>query len=281
MTIARKKLITNTKARAFVCISACCHHGFFTHASSVNKKCDTRILQITLALVIGLAFFEWYASRLSHGLVLVADAIHLFSDGLAVGLSLLTVYLNKKLAARQIPLKIQKIEALTALINSIGTIALSVWVFWEALQRLRFDETQILSYPILLAAIASLAINSINLLLLHSCDRNNLNIKGAFLHVLADIGGSLGSLLAAIAVSIMHWTLADAIISAIVSSLIILCAVPLIVKSLQTLREEMPTHQQTIALGGKFYTLEDLLPNAQQLSIFNTKNFSRAIASDK
>jgi cobalt-zinc-cadmium efflux system protein len=108
-------------------------------------------------------------------------------------------------------------------------------MIWEAFEHWQRPGLEISSTPMVLTAIAGVAVNGINLVLLHRGSRFDLNLKGAFLHVLADLLGSLGVIAAAIAVAVFHWLEADCVISAVIAGLILTSALPLIQQSWKAL----------------------------------------------
>jgi cobalt-zinc-cadmium efflux system protein len=116
-----------------------------------------------------------------------------------------------------------------------GLVAIAFWIGWEAIVRLQSPPVEILSLPMLATASVGLGVNTINIVLLHKDSHHDLNLRGAFLHVLADAASSVGVILAAIAVWTLHWLWADGVISLLVSGLIIISATSLIVQSLKML----------------------------------------------
>jgi cobalt-zinc-cadmium efflux system protein len=132
------------------------------------------------------------------------------------------------------------VEVLAALVNGVGLVAIALWIGWEAIARLQSPPVEILSLPMLATATVGLGVNSVNIFLLHKDSHHDLNIKGAFLHVLADAASSVGVILAAIAVWALNWLWADGVISLLVSGLIIISAAPLIVQSFNSLLAKSP-----------------------------------------
>ncbi len=127
---------------------------------------------------------------------------------------------------------------LAALINGIGLACIAGWIVKEALVRLQSPTTEILGLPMLMTALLGLLVNSFNVFYLHGCSHNDLNIKGVFLHLLADLLSSLGAVLA-IAVIWLNWTWADGVISLSVGAMIALFAAYLVVQSINCLRGQV------------------------------------------
>jgi cobalt-zinc-cadmium efflux system protein len=182
-------------------------------------------LWVVATLVVGFAGVEWGVGYFSHSLTLLADSGHLLSDGLAIALSLLALSLGKlpfirKDARRQI-------EGLAALANGIGLLLLACWIGWEAIAQLHAPPSEVLTLPMLITATFGLGINGLNLTLLHG--QPDLTLRTMFLHVLADAIGSLGAILAAIAVAWQHWFWADGLISLFIAGLLIFLTLPIVV----------------------------------------------------
>ncbi|MBW4695221.1 MAG: cation diffusion facilitator family transporter [Lyngbya sp. HA4199-MV5] len=213
----------------------------------------TKQTQLTIAvLLIGsFAAAELLVGMTSGSLSLIAEAGHMASDSLALGLALLATRLAQPPlpsllsdsligitaeAASESPPKTAW-ETWAALVNGLGLIAIALWIGWEAIQRLQSPPDTIASMPMLVTAGIGLVVNSINIALLHHDSAHDLNLRGAFLHVLADAMSCIGVIVAAIVVSTLHWLWADGVISLLIASIILLGAAPLVVKSTQQLRQ--------------------------------------------
>jgi cobalt-zinc-cadmium efflux system protein len=170
----------------------------------------------------------WY----SHSMALLADASHLFFDCFALLLALLGAWIAQKTNADG-----QRIEIAIALFNGLSLLAIGSGIALEAIWQLQTPSVEILSKPMLAAAAIGLAVNSANILLLHDLSHDDLNLKGAFLHVIADALSSIGVLLAALAVWRMHWLWADSLISLPIAGLIVASALPLVKQSFKLLAE--------------------------------------------
>lgn len=211
------------------CVHSC---TFETKGSNSNK---VRAIWTTLVLVGCFSLVELAIGCWSHSLSLMADSGHMISDSLALGISLLAAWISQFPTASKTNSGYRRVEILSALVNGIGLVALALWIAWEAIVRLSSPPADILSVPMLITAGIGLGVNSVSLILLHPTSKYDINLRGAFLHVLADAISSVGVILAAIAVWVMHWLWADCAIGLFVSGLIVLSAIPLIVHSLNIL----------------------------------------------
>ena len=214
--------------------ASCVHHTTHTNHSSPPAS-KVRLLVTALILICSFALAEFGVGLFSHSLALLADSEHLASDCLALVLALLATWIAQRRRSHHAMPGTGRVEVLAALVNGVGLVAIAFWIAWEALVRLQSPPVEILSLPMLATASVGLGVNSVNILLLHQHSHDDLNLKGAFLHIVADAASSVGVILAALAVWAMHWLWADGVISLLVSGLIIISATPLIIQSFKAL----------------------------------------------
>ncbi len=214
-----------------------CVHNCNSQSESDRRLDKVRLLWTTLVLVSCFSLSELAVSIWSHSLALQAESGHMMSDSLALGLSILAAWFSQR-RSEQVSFGYRRVEVLAALANGMGLVAIAVWIAWEAIARLQSPPTDILSLPMLITAGLGLGVNTINAFLLHDSSHHDLNMRGAFLHIMADLVSSIGVILAAIAVWLMHWLWADGAIGLFVSGLIFVSAIPLIVQSLNLLGEK-------------------------------------------
>ncbi|MDP8966806.1 MAG: cation diffusion facilitator family transporter [Cyanobacteriota bacterium] len=218
---------------------SCVHHT--THGSQLaGTPSKVRLLVTALILIFSFSLAELGVGLFSHSLALLADSGHLASDCLALILALLATWIAQRRRSSDVPSGNGRIEVLAALVNGLGLVAIAFWIGWEAIERLQSPPVEILSLPMLATASVGFGVNSVNIFLLHKDSHHDLNLRGAFLHVLADAASSIGVILAAIAVWALHWLWADGVISLLVSGLIIISATPLIIQSLNALFSKSP-----------------------------------------
>lgn len=215
------------------------HHHSLDHIhncdfdSGSHRLQKVRLLWTVLVVVSCFAVSELAVSIWTHSLALQAESGHMICDSLALGLSLIAAWSAHRF--NQV-IGVVRFEVLAALVNGIGLLAIALWIAIEAIARLQSPPVEILSLPMLITAVLGLGVNSINAFILHEHTHHDLNVRGAFLHIMADVIGSVGVILAAIALWLMHWLWADGLISLLVSGLIFLSAIPLISQSLKQLQ---------------------------------------------
>lgn len=175
----------------------------------------------------------------ANSLALLADAGHMFSDAAALGLSLVAVMLAQRPATSNRTYGFHRAEILAALTNGAALLVLSVLIAREAWGRLS-DPPEVQGGLMLLVASGGLAINVINLMILSGGRHHNLNVRGAWLHVMADTLGSVGAILAGAAIYFLGWSWADPVASFVIASLVLYSAWGLVRETLDVLMEGVP-----------------------------------------
>jgi len=213
-------------------------HGCTCHTLS-NYDRKIKLLWTALIAIASFAAIEFGVGYWSHSLALQAESGHLLSDSFALALSLLAAWIVQRQATRGENFAPGRVEAIAAILNGLGLVAIAVWIALEAVSRLQSPPTEILSLPMLVTAGVGLGVNGFNVFLLHDSSHHDLNVRGAFLHILADLISSVGVIVAAIAIWIMHWLWVDGAVGLFVSSLIFVSAIPLIIQSLNSIRNRV------------------------------------------
>jgi len=184
---------------------------------------------------------ELVAGLVSGSLALVADAGHMLTDVGALGLSLFTAMLARRPADLRRTYGYLRWEILAALVNGAALFGLAAWVVVEAVGRIA-QPRPIQTGIFLLVAAVGLLVNLASLRVLHGTHHGSLNVRAAYLHVLGDALGSLGALGAAVLIRLTGWTVADPIVSILLSLLILAGAWRLLKESTDILLEAVPAH---------------------------------------
>jgi cobalt-zinc-cadmium efflux system protein len=214
------------------------HHDEHSDQGDQGDQASRKVRRLTYVffLVASFSVIELAIGSYSHSMSLLADAGHLFSDCFALLLALLGAWIVKRSKSNEGGESgDRRVETAIALFNGFSLLVIGGGVGLEAIVQLQSPATEILSLPMLIVAIVGLGVNSINILLLHDHSHEDLNLKGAFLHIIADALSSVGVLVAALAVWKMHWLWADGVISLFIALLIMTSALPLIQQSLKLL----------------------------------------------
>jgi cobalt-zinc-cadmium efflux system protein len=199
----------------------------------------SRRLILVVAITASFMVVEAVAGWLSGALALLADAGHMLIDVAALTLSAFTAWLAQRPASPKRTFGYLRLEILAALVNGVALVGISVGITVEAIQRVK-DPHAIDALMFLVVAALGLGVNLVSLRLLHGLRHGSLNVRGAYLHVLGDALGSVGALLAAVIVALTGWTQADAIVSIVLSVLILFGAWSLLRESVNVLLEAAP-----------------------------------------
>ena len=215
------------------------HHrdGGHTHADAPARE---RRLLFAFALTLCTLCAEAVGGVLSGSLALLADAGHMLVDALALLFAWLGARFARRPADALRSFGYARLEVLVGYSNALLQFALVAWIVFEAVTRL-FAPGEILSGMMLGVAIAGLLVNVLVLRVLHTHDEHDLNIAGARLHVIGDLLGSAGAVVAALLIRWAGWNWADPVVSVLVSVLILRSAWHLLRRSAHILLEGTPT----------------------------------------
>jgi len=193
------------------------------------------VLGLTATFLVVEAVGGWVAGSLA----LLADAGHMLTDVGALGLSLLTAWIARRPANDEKTYGYQRWEILAALVNGTALFGIAGWVVVEAVRRIG-EPPPVRVGLFLGVAVAGLAVNLISLRILHGTHQHNLNTRGAYLHILGDVLGSVGAIAAAVVIGLTGWRLADPLISIAIALLILIGAFRLVRESTEILLEAVP-----------------------------------------
>jgi cobalt-zinc-cadmium efflux system protein len=211
-------------------------HG---HAND-HRSASRRALLLVLGLTLAFTVVEVAGGFLTGSLALLADAGHMVSDVFSIGLALVALTLAQRPASPRRSFGFQRAEILAAFVNGIALVLVSAWIVWEAIQRLD-DPPEILGGWMLLVALAGLAVNAGAAAILMRSGRESLNVEAAFRHVIADLLGSVGVLVAALVILLTGWYLVDPLVSIAIALLIVASAWSILRDSTAILMEQTPS----------------------------------------
>lgn len=198
-------------------------------------------LRTALAITVSVMALEFVGGLLSNSLALLADAGHMLTDAGALGLSYFAIWFASRPATPQKTYGFYRVEILTALLNGVLLVVLALLIFREAW--VRFTVPPAVNAGLMLwVAAGGLLANLVSAWILFRTQSENLNVRGAFLHVISDALGSVGAVLAALAILFFGWRVADPLISCIVGILILFSSWVLIRDAVDILLEGTPAH---------------------------------------
>ena len=191
-----------------------------------------------LCLTAVFTVVEAVGGWLSNSLALLADAGHMLGDNIALALALLAAWSARRPPDPSRTYGYQRAEILAALFNGVALVVMAVYIALEAWERFS-DPPQVTWTTMLVIGFAGLVVNVVAAWILHGA-HDNLNIRGAYLHVLGDLLGSVGVIVAALGSGFGGWALADPIASAVLSLIIVYGAVRLVLQASHVLMEGAP-----------------------------------------
>jgi cobalt-zinc-cadmium efflux system protein len=218
------------------------------HGHDHGRVESRRALVLALALTASYTIVEVVGGVLAGSLALLADAVHMLSDNVALAAALVAAWLAAKPATAERSYGYKRAEVLAALANGVLLVALAIWIFVEAAMRLR-DPGDVLGGWMLAIALVGLAVNVGAGLVLSRARSHSLNVEAAFRHVFADLLGSLGVALAAVVILATGWVEADPVASVLIGILVLASAWTILRDSTQILLESTPRGIDADTLG--------------------------------
>ena len=200
-----------------------------------------------LALTAVLCVAELVGGWFTNSLALMSDAAHMFTDVAALGLSLFALWIGRRSATETKTFGYYRAEILAALVNGVALWFIVVFIVAEAWRRLH-DPPPVAGGGMLVLALAGLAVNVVVAVRLRAHREHSLNLRGAYLHVLSDLLGSVGAVLAGLAILLTGWNTADPIASAVIAVLILVGSWTLVSEAVDVLMEAVPAHIDVEAL---------------------------------
>jgi len=199
----------------------------------------------TLAIAVGItaSFFviELVGGILTNSLALQTDAFHMLTDVFALGYALVAAWIAQRPISLKRTYGYYRVEILSAFLNGIFLWAVVIFVLYEALQRIQ-QPANVQSLNMLIIAVLGLVANGLVALTLSRSRNEGLNIKGAFLHVIADILGSVGAISAGLIMFFTGWYQADPIASIMIGALVFYSSGKIVRDSVNVLLEGVPPH---------------------------------------
>lgn len=184
-------------------------------------------------------FVELVGGLLSNSLALLADAGHMLTDSSAIGLALLAIWVASRPASARRTFGFQRTEILASFLNALSLWLIADWIFYEAAGR--FREPQEAQGAVMLGVgVVGLVVNVVAAWVLKRPAEDNLNVEGAFLHVLGDLLGSLAVVIGGILVIALDWHVADPIFGVLIGVLILFSSGRLLWKAVHVLLEGTP-----------------------------------------
>ncbi|MEK4817473.1 cation diffusion facilitator family transporter [Macrococcoides caseolyticum] len=244
------------------------------HTHGANKK----TLLISFIIITTYMVIEAIGGFLTNSLALLADAGHMLSDSISLGVGLLAFILGEKAADYSKTYGYKRFEILAALFNGVTLVLIAIYIFYEAYQRFT-DPPEVASTGMLIIATIGLLINIlVAWLLMRGGDtKENLNIRAAFLHVLGDLLGSVGAIVAALMIIFFNWGWADPLASVIVAVLVLISGWRVTKESIHVLMEGTP---KNVEIDAVIKTIESIpgVNNMHDLHVWSITSGKNALS---
>ena len=242
------------------------HHGHdHSHVHTSNKK----VLFVSFLIIASFMVVEVIGGLLTNSLALLSDAGHMLSDALSLAIALIAFKLAEKAASHEKTFGYKRFEILAALFNGATLVLIALYIFYEAI--LRFQN------PPEVASMGMLAISGIGLLvniivavyMFKSGDtEENLNMRGAFSHVISDMLGSIGAIIAALLIIFFGWQWADPVASVIVALLVLRSGIGITRSAVHVLMEGAPASVDLQAVRTEIEGLPDVI-NLHEIHVWS------------
>ena len=225
-----------------------------SHAKQVSNQ---NLLLIALVLTLGFSGVEGAAAYFANSLALISDAGHMVTDAAALGLALLAQIISRRPPSPKHSFGFGRAEALAAFVNSIAMLALVAWIMVEAVSRF-YDPHKVDGLTVTVVAAIGLLMNIIVAWVL-SRDKKSVNTRAALVHVMGDLLGSVAALIAGIVIQLTGWMPIDAILSILVSLLILKSTISILRESYHFLMEGVPLHIDYLQVGNDLKNVPGVL----------------------
>ena len=210
-----------------------------SHGEDARLRGDRRALAGALGLVASFLVVEVVVGVLAGSLAVLADAGHMLSDVASLALALFAAWLAARPPTPQRSFGYRRAEILAALANGVALVVVAIWIFVEAVRRLP-DPPDVLGGWVLAVGAVGLAVNLAAAAVLHRASSHSLNVRGALLHVFADLWGSVGVVVAGAVILATGWELADPLAAMLIGVLVLASAWRLLSESVAILLETTP-----------------------------------------
>lgn len=217
------------------------------HVLAPAQSGNRRRLAVVLGLALTFAAVELFGGWLTGSLALLADAFHLVSDVAALAISLFAAWMTGRPSSERRTFGHSRAEIIAALANGVGLGAAACLIVYNAIGRFG-APADVHGLGVVAFALGALVYEGISLAILHAGARDNLNVRGAFLHILSDAFGSLGAIASGLGIWAFGWTWADPLASLLISALVLHAAWMLVREALDVLMEAAPGHLDVVEI---------------------------------
>ncbi len=209
------------------------HHD---HSHGTNKK----VLLLSFFIITGYMIVEAIGGFVTNSLALLSDAGHMLSDSISLGIALVAFILGEKVASQSKTYGYKRFEILAAVLNGVTLILISLYILYEAIERF-ISPPEVATTGMLIISVIGLLVNIlVAWIMMRGDTEENLNMRGAYLHVLSDMLGSVGAIIAALLMMFFGWGWADPLASVLVAFLVLRSGFRVTKDSIHVLMEGTP-----------------------------------------
>lgn len=214
-------------------------HSHDSHHSHGVDSGSRKRVQIALVLTGTFMVVEVIGGIMSGSLALLADAGHMLTDTMALALAAFAFRVSSRPADSKRSFGYHRFQIIAAFVNGLSLLLIVVWILFEAVQRM-LNPPDVIASTMLLVASAGLVVNIVAFFVLHGADQDNLNIRGAVVHVIGDLLGSVAAIVAALVIIQTGWMPIDPLLSVLVAALLLRSGWHLVRRSAHILLEGVP-----------------------------------------
>lgn len=214
------------------------HDHSHIHFNDAAKQTIGR-LSLSLFLTLAFVFAEAAAGLFANSLALLTDAAHNFTDVIALGISWYAVHLTTQPSNSKNTYGYHRAGILAAMLNSTTLVLISLGIFYEAYRRF-INPSQVNSLILISVGFLAFMVNLVSTLLLHQSNKNDLNLRSAFLHMIGDVASAVGAVVAGVIIYFTHANWLDPLISVLIGCLILYNAWGILRETVDILLESTP-----------------------------------------
>ncbi len=214
-------------------------HGHAGHSHGVSADADRGKLTIALGLIVAFMLVEVVVGAVVHSLALLSDAAHMLTDAGAIGLSLVAIRLAARPAQGAMTYGYKRAEILSAQFNGATLLVLALLIIYEGITRL-LTPPNVSGTPVLLVALIGIVVNLAAIWTLSEANRESMNIKGSFQHLLTDLAAFIFTAIAGVVILTTAFKRADGIASLIIAAIMLKAAYSLLKASGRVFLEAAP-----------------------------------------
>ena len=223
------------------------HDHSHDHAHDHAQNASLTALTVSFAMTATIFIAQVIGGLISGSLALLSDAMHMLSDSTGMVIAIMALLIGRKAATAKATFGYRRVEVIAAMINALVVTGVVATIIYNAVIRLG-SEYEIQTVTMLGVAVVGLIANAVSALILMRRQYDSLNMRGAYLHVLSDLLGSVAVIIAGIIIWLTGWTYADSIASFIIAGMVLPRALGLLRDSVYVLLNRAPSSIDTVAV---------------------------------